>query len=261
MAKQKTKTAGNIIKTLVKISYSIFTIILVCSVFYQNVILTGVVKNIQAQNESTLNQILELRTFQANFENRVFNSQKTASEVVNPPAPDKTDRRLGDLNSRFTLLVYADFACPFCQQFHPVEKAFYEQNKAEVSLVLRHYPLEEIHPAALQKSQVVECAYRIGSNDAFWKAADMMFSTTDLEKNPNRQIADILDLDSDKFETCIANSESLKTVKAQQKTGLESKLPGTPSIFLYDSKTKKMEFIENISTLSQLQAKFNEFKN
>ena len=242
-------------------AFIIITLALLSIIFYQNFTWSILHKKHEIQNDLILSQIKELSNRKISYDdNKKDGNQNQIPKTPNPPFPNQEDRRLGDPNSKYVLMVYVDFACLFCQQFHPVAKAFFEQNKGNISLVLRHYPLEQAHPAAMHKAEIVECAFGLSSNKGFWQAADTMFSTTDLEKNSNRQIADILDLDSAEFEKCVSNHESLKIIMDQQKIGSDSNISGTPAAFLYNSQSGKMEFLRNISTLEQLQRKFQDFK-
>jgi len=86
-----------------------------------------------------------------------------------------SDHILGEREAQVYLIEYSDFQCPFCQRFHPVTKQVLEEYDGEVSVVYRHFPLDQIHPLARGAAEASECAAELGGNEAFWGFVDAAF--------------------------------------------------------------------------------------
>ena len=256
------KNRPKVLRLFLRLIKAIFYLTVIIMLAYLAVVLDQGYSNLQKQNTDLSNQVANLQAKQTEFEAQVLPKLgiNAVEATPNPTKPNAGDRRLGETSSRYTLMVYVDFECPFCKQAHPIEKEFYQQNQSELSLVLRHFPLESIHPTALKKSEIAECAFIQKGNEGFFEAVDAIFSTENIVTVPTKQLADILKLNDTKLGTCLNNQEALAAVKAQQKEGLDANIPGTPTMFLHDSKTERIELLENIGSLRDLQNSFDNFK-
>ena len=59
------------------------------------------------------------------------------------------DYEHGAPNAPIKILTFTDFDCPFCKLFHDTLNTVVENN-SDVSVVYRHFPLEELHPNATE---------------------------------------------------------------------------------------------------------------
>jgi protein-disulfide isomerase len=79
--------------------------------------------------------------------------------------------REGDPTSPFVLVEFTDYFCPFCATWAvsmlPELTGQYAQ-KAGLEVVVRNYPIKEIHPHAMRVASLVECA-RDALPAAGWK--------------------------------------------------------------------------------------------
>ena len=85
------------------------------------------------------------------------------------------DHIKGNPDAPVKIVVYSDFECPFCKQFHNTMNEIMDTYKAsgDVAWVFRQFPLEQLHPVKAQAVAVAsECANEQGGNDMFWKFAD-----------------------------------------------------------------------------------------
>src|SRR5712692_11559947 len=82
------------------------------------------------------------------------------------------DHALGPSHAAVTLVEYGDFECPNCKQAAPAVKLLLERFTGRVRLVYRHFPLEEVHPHALQAALAAEVAAGQGK---FWPMHDLLF--------------------------------------------------------------------------------------
>ncbi len=58
--------------------------------------------------------------------------------------------------------------CPACAQWHLILDRTWRLIENDVLLVLRHYPLTNIHPHAMKAAQYVEAARNVATNDAYY---------------------------------------------------------------------------------------------
>src|SRR5687768_9434569 len=82
------------------------------------------------------------------------------------------DHILGTSHAPVTLVEYGDFQCPNCKQAAPAVKLLLQRFHGRVRFVYRHFPLEEVHPYALQAALAAETAAAQGK---FWPMHDLLF--------------------------------------------------------------------------------------
>ncbi len=127
--------------------------------------------------------------------------ERLAGEIVSSPP---TAGQRGDPGARVALVEFSDLECPFCarhaQEVYPrLIEDFVDDGR--VLYILRHYPLERIHPLAFQAATAVECA---GDQGDYWGMHDRLFAAAeDLSRPGLLEAAASLDLDTAAFEACI----------------------------------------------------------
>lgn len=75
--------------------------------------------------------------------------------------------RFGTPNAPVTLVEFSDFQCPFCSKMHFVLRQFMDRHPGRLTVVYRHFPIEEAHPFALAAAIAFECADAQHQADAF----------------------------------------------------------------------------------------------
>ena len=110
----------------------------------------------------------------------------------------------------------------------------------KVKWVYRHYPLS-FHANAQKEAEAVECAGKLGGNDAFWKYTDAIFERTTsngtgfaLDKLV--PLAKELGLNESSFQQCLDSGEMAQKVKDQMAKGSEEGVTGTPGTIIIDAK-------------------------
>src|SRR6476660_2239452 len=88
------------------------------------------------------------------------------------PAVSDQDQQTGNLHAKITLVEYGDYQCPHCGHAHPLIKRLLNEMGNELRFVFRHFPLQEIHPAAYMAALAAEAAAK---QDKFWPMHDMIF--------------------------------------------------------------------------------------
>lgn len=69
---------------------------------------------------------------------------------------------IGPADAPVTIVEFSDFQCPFCARLHGTLSAVRKRYPAEVRIVYRHLPLDNIHPHARKAAFGAECARRQG---------------------------------------------------------------------------------------------------
>lgn len=152
------------------------------------------------------------------------------------PAVDAKDHVIGPKNAKVTLIEYSDFECPFCKQFYGTIKQIQKNYPNDVRIAFRHYPLS-FHQNAEKEAEASECVAKLGGNDAFWKFHDKIF--TDTTSNGTgfalEQLgpaAKSVGVDQAKFQKCLDSGEMAQVVAADQSSGNDSGVQGTPTTFV-----------------------------
>lgn len=127
------------------------------------------------------------------------------------------------------LVVYGDFECPYtASAMRDIGRLLEEGATFEV--VFRHFPLRTIHPHAQAASEAAEAAAR---QDRFWEMHDRLFANRrQLETADLRGYAEQLGLNRERFESDLADPAIKARIKRDVRSGLQSGVDGTPSLFI-----------------------------
>lgn len=152
------------------------------------------------------------------------------------------DHIYGNSNAPISLIVYADFECPYCKTFHQTAKDIVKVYNGNVNLIYRHYPLSFHNPGAQKEAEASECVNELGGNDAFWNYADAIYART--QSNGNgfpltglSPLAKELGMDADRFQKCLDNQKYEKRVQEDVVEGGQIGITGTPANILLHSQT------------------------
>ncbi|HRX17676.1 MAG TPA: thioredoxin domain-containing protein [Gemmatimonadales bacterium] len=142
-------------------------------------------------------------------------------------------QRAGRPDAPVTIVEFSDFQCPFCAALQPILDSIRQQYPDEVALVFRHFPLNQIHPAAQAAAVASECASEAGR---FWEYHDLMF-------NEPGQIGaipfDVLALsagivDTAEFNRCRESDGIAARIAEDVSAGERLRIPGTPTVLIND---------------------------
>jgi protein-disulfide isomerase len=149
-------------------------------------------------------------------------------ELAVPVQP--TDHSLGPHHAAATLVEYGDLECPNCKAAAPAVKLMLSHFSGKLRFVFRHFPLEEVHPHALQAALAAESA---GGQGKFWQMHDLLFENQGhLKPNNLRGYAQKLELDMVRFDADMADELYLQRIREQIEGGSRSGVRATPTFFL-----------------------------
>jgi len=136
----------------------------------------------------------------------------------------------GPADAAVTIVEFADFQCPYCGRMAPVLKQLLDRYPRQIRLVYREYPLNDIHPAAMNAAVAGVCADQQGK---FWELHDALFADQSaLDQQALIKTAERLGIKLQPFASCMLSSKAFDTVHQDMKAGDEAGVTGTPGLFI-----------------------------
>ncbi|MBN0649860.1 thioredoxin domain-containing protein [Pseudomonas aeruginosa] len=156
--------------------------------------------------------------------------QTGAEQMADPPW------RYGPASARFTIVVYADLECPFCQSYTPVLRTWIDEHR-DVSLQWHHLPLATHEPAASEEARWVECVGETFGHARFWEAVAWVYQNT---RGGGQGLPPGTAFPDDAtVQACLNSERSELTVRQQADQARNDGLNATPSIRLIDRSTNR----------------------
>lgn len=150
------------------------------------------------------------------------------NKVYQIPIADSSIR--GPKNAPVTLVEFSDFQCPFCAQTTPLIDQVLAAYPKEVRLVYKQFPLEQIHPNALNAAKAAIAA---GNQGKFWEMHDELFKISrELSLDNIRAKAQQIGLDLKTFDADLASPATEKAVRDDLALGRTVDVQGTPTLFI-----------------------------
>ena len=134
----------------------------------------------------------------------------------------------GDAKSPVTIVEYADYECPYCQQAQPTLDKIFSEYEGKVAFAYKDVPLP-MHAHAQKAAEAALCA---GAQGKYWEFHDVLFSEKKLDIPELKESATALKLDAKAFDTCLDSGAKADLVKASADEGHSLQLEGTPSFII-----------------------------
>jgi len=175
--------------------------------------------------------------------NAIAGADIAASPAASPAASsamDVTGATLGDPNAPVTMVVYADFQCPFCGQFArdmqpKIVDEFVRTGKVKLEFmefpVLGGADLTDDSNESAQSAEAVLCA---AEQNAYLPYHDKLYANQSGENQgafSDKRLKDFasdLGLDSDAFSTCLDSGKYEPTIAEMKAKGQALGITGTP---------------------------------
>lgn len=191
------------------------------------------------------------------------------------------DNALGNPNAPITIEEFADFQCPFCEQFHeetePLLRQYYIDT-GRVHFVYRsmgNFVSDNIArvrgtPAKTESRDAALAAYCAGDQDKFWDMQTHIFANAlgeDVGSFTDKRlkaIAETAGLDMAAFNSCYDSGKYLDRVEQDFEDGQAAGVTGTPGFLVTytingETKTRLIEGAQPFSTFqTELEAVLNE---
>lgn len=175
---------------------------------------------------------LEDKRLEASISSLVANANVTDADLARLVPAGTGYPTLGNPAAPVTVVEFVDYQCPFCQQAAPSVRRVVAALGDRVRLVLRDFPITELHPGATQSALAAHCVLEQGQ-DLYWRYHDLLYSN--VEGHTPEQLRDwarLAGTDPDAFDACVANERYLSQVNADLQTGLRVGVQGTPTFFV-----------------------------
>lgn len=157
--------------------------------------------------------------------------QATVAVRLTPPRADISLKDIavrGPANAPVTVVEYADYECPYCQQIVPTIKKLAEEYKGKVAFVYKDLPLP-MHANAQKAAEATHCA---AAQNQYWEYHDLLFAKKQLDPGSLKVFARELRMDGEKFDKCLDSSEKAEVVRLHAAEAQSLGLQGTPSFFV-----------------------------
>ena len=149
------------------------------------------------------------------------------------------DHSIGPAHASVVVVEYGDFECPNCKQAAPAVKLLLRHFTGRIRFVYRHFPLEEVHPLALQAAEAGESS---GGQGKFWPMHDLLFDNQPHLKLPQLQsYAEKLQIDIARFAAEMDDHRYLQRIREHMQSGRESGVRHTPTFFV-DGRIQDVSF-------------------
>ena len=140
------------------------------------------------------------------------------------------DQSIGSAHASVVVVEYGDFECPNCKQAAPAVKLLLRHFTGRIGFVYRHFPLEEVHPQALQAAEAAESA---GGQGKFWPMHDLLFDNQPhLKLRQLLSYAEKLQIDIPRYAAEMDDHLYLQRIREHMQSGRESGVRHTPTFFV-----------------------------
>jgi len=140
---------------------------------------------------------------------------------------------IGTSNPQVTIIEFADFSCPYCEQSSSIVRKIAEQNKDKVKFVYRDYPL---HDNSILLALAARCA---GEQAKFWEFHDLLFTNQEKLNETGADIntglliiAESLKINLDQFSNCLETKKYYSQIKRDFDDAEKLQIEGTPTWFI-----------------------------
>jgi protein-disulfide isomerase len=198
-------------------------------VYYEGVDTTQPYEVVRGQILESIRQRRLARAKNAYVES--LRSQAEISILLNPPRAQITyagSPVRGADNPAVTIIEYADYECPYCQQTQPALDKLEAEYKGKLAFVFKDTPLP-MHSHAEKAAEAAHCA---GVQGKYWEYHDLLFKERQLEVPQLKEAALELKLDAQAFDQCLDSNSQAGVVRTQLNEASRLGLQGTPTFFI-----------------------------
>jgi Na+:H+ antiporter, NhaA family len=153
-----------------------------------------------------------------------------AEKLLRPVDAARDHVRGGDVRGAVTVVVYADYMCPYCRRLRRVLERLRRALGPRLQFVFRHFPNERAHPGAEFAARVAEAAARQGY---FWEVHDWLYeSEVPISQAKLLDFVRSLGLDTAQFDQDVRDEAARARVLEDVADGRGNGVSGTPTVFI-----------------------------
>jgi protein-disulfide isomerase len=136
----------------------------------------------------------------------------------------------GDVNAAVTIIEFTDFQCSACGGMYPIVEEVLKSYGNRVRLVIRNFPLTQVHANAFLAAQGAEAAKAQGK---FWEYIDLLFKNqTALDTDSLKKYATQVGLDRKLFDAELAAGKYEPLIRRDMEDGEVYGVEATPTFFI-----------------------------
>ncbi|MDD5437713.1 MAG: thioredoxin domain-containing protein [Patescibacteria group bacterium] len=137
----------------------------------------------------------------------------------------------GPATSSHEIVEFLDFDCQYSKSaLNTVHDII--RTRPEIKVIIRDYPLTDIHPDAEQEALAARCVWKQGKPDVYWKYHDLLFANQDRhDADSLKQFAYQAGADS-RFETCTQTSQTAGGLQQSMMDATALGVSVTPTFFV-----------------------------
>ena len=166
----------------------------------------------------------------------------------------KEGHRLGMRGGPIQLVVFTDFQCPYCKALSPMLGELLARYPQELTVVVRHFPLDALHPLAREAAEAAVCADRAGRflefHDSVFRGQGGIGSRSWTTFAVEAGVSDVAE-----FERCVSDRDGRAVIDRDLIAGTKLRLRGTPLILLNETRIDGL--VEMIVLDSLVRAKLD----
>jgi predicted DsbA family dithiol-disulfide isomerase len=134
----------------------------------------------------------------------------------------------GAKDAPVSIVEFADYECPYCQQIEPVLEKLLADYQGKVSFGFKDFALP-MHTNAQKAAEAAHCAQDQGK---YYELHDLLFTVRQYEVSQLKEQAKTLKLNVEEFNKCLDSGSKSDLVKKQFEEAQALGLPGTPAFFV-----------------------------
>lgn len=208
-------------------------------------------KNIDASSFIAAEITDKMRTFadgereglEQDLLNRLFAKYDVKILLKEPPIVTQSvsiddDPSQGPATAPVTVIMFSDFQCPACARTHPVLRSVLAEYGSKVRLVVRDYPLQNIHGNAFIAAMAANAAAAQGK---FFEYIEILYKNqTALDRDSLKAYAGQIGLNVKQFEIDLSGERSAAEIRKDIADGSSYSVTGTPTIFVNGVKVHRL---------------------
>jgi protein-disulfide isomerase len=164
----------------------------------------------------------------------LLNKEKAGSTKIKMTIGN--DAYEGNVNASITIVAFSDYECPFCKNAEQTIKSIMAKYEGKILYVFKDFPLTWMHAYAFNASLAAKCAKE---QDKYWEYHDYLFEhQNQLEVQFLKEYANLLGLDTEKFNTCFETQRYRGEVNNDMTAGEDAGVSGTPTFFIFNDNVR-----------------------
>jgi protein-disulfide isomerase len=138
-------------------------------------------------------------------------------------------RLRGTPDAIITIVEFTDFQCGFCRQAENTLKEVLAKYPGKVALAHKDYPLAGMDSQSALASEAARCA---GEQGKFWEYRDLLFSSSNLDREILPSYSQTLKLNAKEFGSCLAAERYKAAIEQDLNDGQKAGVSATPAFFI-----------------------------